>query len=469
MIPLTLGEVAAAVRGRLVEVPDPTTRVTGTVEFDSRRVVSGGLFVALVGERVDGHDFAGQALAAGAVAVLAARPVGGPAVLVADPAEALARLATAVLDRLPDLTVVGVTGSSGKTSTKDLIAQLAERLGPTVAPPGSFNNEIGHPHTALRADQTTRYLVLEKSARGLGHIAALCRIATPRIGVVLNVGTAHLGEFGSQAAVASAKGELVEALPAADRGGVAVLNADDPLVRAMAGRTRARVVTTGVAEPADLRAVDVDLDERGRASYTLVTGDGTARVALGLHGAHHVPNSLAAAAVALELGMPLPAVAAALGAARPRSPRRMEVRDRADGLTVINDSYNANPESTGAALRALTAMASGRRSWAVLGQMAELGAESAAAHERIGRLAARLGVGRLVAVGPEASPMHAGFVAERSDGKESVHVPDVESAIALLGQEVRPTDVVLVKASQVAALWRVADVLLETGSARETV
>ena len=469
MIPLTLGEVAAAVHGRLVEAPDPSTRVTGSVEFDSRRIVTGGLFVALPGERVDGYAFAPDAVRAGAVAVLAARPVGGPTVLVSDPREAMALLANAVLARLPDLTVVGITGSSGKTSTKDLIAQLVERLGPTVAPPGSFNNEIGHPHTVLRADEATRYLVLEKSARGIGHIAALCRIATPRVGVVLNVGTAHLGEFGSRAAVASAKGELVEALPAADRGGVAILNADDALVRAMAGRTAARVVTTGVAEPADLRAVGVRLDERGRASYTLVTNGGRAEVRLGLHGEHHVPNSLAAAAVALELGMPLPAVASALGQARPRSPRRMEVRDRADGLIVINDSYNANPESTGAALRALTTMARGRRSWAVLGPMAELGAESDAAHERIGRLAARLGVGRLVAVGAEAAHMHAGFVAERSGGKESVHVPDVESAIALLGQEVRSTDVVLVKASQVAALWRVADVLLETGPARETV
>ncbi|HEX5497098.1 MAG TPA: UDP-N-acetylmuramoyl-tripeptide--D-alanyl-D-alanine ligase [Mycobacteriales bacterium] len=467
MIPLTLGEVAAAVRGRLVGVGDPGTQVTGTVEFDSRRVGPGGLFVALPGDRVDGHGFARAAVRAGAVAVLASRPVDVPAVLVPDPRDALALLATAVLDRLADLTVVGITGSSGKTSTKDLVAHLVERLGPTVAPPGSFNNEIGHPHTVLRADRGSRYLVLEKSARGLGHIAALCQIAPPRIGVVLNVGTAHLGEFGSRAAIASAKGELVEALPAADRGGIAVLNADDPLVAAMAGRTAARVVTTGVAEPADLRAVGVRLDRSGRASYTLVGRGAEARVRLGLHGGHHVSNSLAAAAVAVELGMSLPAVAAALGQARPRSPRRMEVRDRVDGLTVINDSYNANPESTGAALRALAAMAGGRRSWAVLGQMAELGPGSDAAHERIGRLAAGLGVDRLVAVGAEAGHLHRGFVAGGSGGEESVHVPDVESAITLVRQEVRPGDVVLVKASKVAALWRVADALLAGGPARE--
>lgn len=469
MIPLRLDEVAAAVAGQLVDAPDATARVTGTVEFDSRRTTRGGLFVALPGERVDGHEFAPAAFRAGAVATLAARPVGGPAVLVPDVRDALGLLATAVLGRLPRLAVVGVTGSSGKTSTKDLIAQLVERLGQTVAPPGSFNNEIGHPYTVLRADERSRYLVLEKSARGVGHVAALCRIAPPRIGVVLNVGTAHLGEFGSREAIAVAKGELVEALPAAERGGIAVLNADDPLVAAMAARTDARVVTTGIDGPADLRAVGVRLDERGRASYTLVSQDDTAEVRLGLHGAHHVPNSLAAAAVALELGMPLPAVATALGQARPRSARRMEVHDRADGLTVINDSYNANPESTGAALRALAAMAGGRRSWAVLGQMAELGSGADAAHEGIGRLAARLGVGRLVAVGAEAEHMHAGFVTQRSGGEESVHVPDVESAIAVLRQEVGPGDVVLVKASKVAALWRVADALLGAGPARETV
>lgn len=469
MIPLTLRDVATAVGGRTAGGADPDTLVTGGVEFDSRRVGPGGLFVALPGQRVDGHDFAAVAVSAGAVAVLAARPVGVPAVVVpdADVQGALGRLAAAVVSRLPQLTVVGVTGSSGKTSTKDLIAQLAERLGPTVAPPGSFNNEIGHPYTVLQAGEDTRFLVLEKSARGIGHIAALCRIARPRIGVVLNVGTAHVGEFGSRQATAQAKGELVEALPAADDGGVAVLNADDPLVAAMAGRTAARVVTTGVAEAADVRAVGTRLDERGRASYTLVTPFGEEPVRLALHGAHHVGNSLAAAAVALELGMPLAAVAAALGEARPRSPHRMDVRDRADGVTVINDSYNANPESVRAALDALVAIGRGRRSWAVLGPMAELGEESDLHHEAIGRLAVRLGVDRLVVVGPEALSMHSGAVLESSRGKESVHVPDVESATALLRREVRPGDVVLVKASKVAALWRVANALTEIDPARD--
>ena len=453
MIPLTLAEVADAVGGRLADAPDPAARVTGDVELDSRRIRPGGLFVALAGERVDGHEHAAGAVAAGAVGVLAARPVGVPAVVVADVPAALAALATAVLARLPAVTVVGVTGSSGKTSTKDLLAQLLATLGPTVAPPGSFNNELGHPYTVLRATERTRYLVLEKSSRGLGHIAWLTRVARPRIGVVLNVGSAHLGEFGSRDVVAQAKGELVEALPA---DGVAVLNADDPLVAAMAARTVARVVTVGEASEADVRATDVRLDERGRAEYELVTGGGSVPVRLAVHGAHQVGNSLAAAAVALELGLPLPAVAEALALARPLSRWRMEVTERADGVLLVNDAYNANPESMAAALRALRTMARGRRSWAVLGAMGELGAAAAEEHRRVGARAARLGVDRLVVVGPGAVDVHDAAGRERGWDGETVHVPDVAAAVALLRAELRPEDVVLVKASRAAGLERVA-------------
>jgi UDP-N-acetylmuramoyl-tripeptide--D-alanyl-D-alanine ligase len=452
VIPLTLAEVAAAVGGTLDAVPDPAARVTGDVELDSRRVGPGGLFVALAGERVDGHEHAGAAVAAGAVGVLAARPVGVPAVVVPDVRAALAALAHAVLDRLPGVTVVGVTGSSGKTSTKDLLAQLLAELGPTVAPPGSFNNEIGHPYTVLRCTADTRYLVLEKSMRGIGHIAALTRIARPRIGVVLNVGSAHLGELGSRDAIARAKGELVEALPA---DGLAVLNADDPYVAAMADRTAARVVTVGLADGADLRAEDVTLDGRGVASYTLRG----VPVTLAVHGAHQVGNSLSAAAVALELGMPLERVAAALGRARPLSRWRMEVTERTDGVLVVNDAYNANPESMAAALRALVTMARGRRSWAVLGAMGELGETAAQEHARVGALAVELGVDRLLVVGPDAEPIHT------ASGAVSTHVPDVDAAVDLLRAELRPEDVVLVKASRAAGLERVALALTETAGA----
>ncbi|BDH58054.1 hypothetical protein MTP03_29930 [Tsukamurella sp. PLM1] len=299
MIELTLREVAEIVGGTLHDVPDPEVKVTGTVEFDSRDVGPGGLFLALPGARVDGHEFAATAVRKGAVAVLGARPVGVPAIVVPVSGEtdnrvmalendadgagaavlgALGALAAHCTKALAagGLTVVGVTGSAGKTSTKDLIAAVLRPLGETVAPPGSFNNEIGHPWTALRATPSTRFLVLEMSARGEGHIAALAKVAPPRIGVELNVGTAHLGEFGSREAIARAKGELVEALPA---DGVAVLNADDGAVAAMASRTGARVVFYGTGE-ADVAARDVRIDAHARASFTLRTPAGDAPVAL---------------------------------------------------------------------------------------------------------------------------------------------------------------------------------------------
>jgi len=286
-------------------------------------------------------------------------------------------------------------------------------------------------------------------------VAWLSRIARPRIGVVLNVGSAHLGEFGSRENIALAKGELVEALPA---DGLAVLNADDPLVRAMADRTAARVVTVGLAEGADVRAEGVTLDERGTPSYRLVTAAGSAPVRLAVHGAHQVGNSLAAAAVALALGMPLPVLAEALGRARSLSRWRMEVTERPDGVLVVNDAYNANPESTAAALRALMTMARGRRSWAVLGEMAELGPAADEEHQRIGELTAELGVDRVVVVGPGAQHIHA------AAREGAVHVQDADAAVALLRSELRPEDVVLVKASRAAGLERVALALVGAAS-----
>jgi UDP-N-acetylmuramoyl-tripeptide--D-alanyl-D-alanine ligase len=493
MIELSLSDIAAVTGGALA-APHPGAAVTGPVVIDSRRVTQGALFAALPGEHVDGHDYARAAVAAGAVAVLASRPVPGvPAVVVPDVTAALGALARAVLGRLPAATVTGITGSSGKTSTKDLTAQLAERLGPTVAPEGSFNNELGLPLTVLRADASTRFLVLEMSARSIGHIAALCDIAPPRIGAVLNVGRAHAGEFGSLDAVAKAKGELPEALPA---DGVAVLNADDPRVLAMAGRTAARVVTFSVAPGGrppgipprmggsrppyplapprtgglpippsppgpTVRAEGVRLDELGRASFRLLMPGGSAPVTLRLHGAHHVPNALAAAAVAAELGLDTPAIAAALSEATARSKRRMELRERPDGVLVVNDAYNANPDSTRAALAALGHLTSGgRRGFAVLGHMAELGDIAAESHEEAGRLAARAGVTGVIAVGEEARPVLDGARAEPGWHGAAIAVPDPPAAIAALRGRLRPGDVVLVKASKAAGLWEVADGLL---------
>lgn len=457
MVPMTLAEVAAATGGQVLAA-SPDLVVPGPVVVDSREAVPGALFVALAGERTDGHEFARQACRAGAVAVLAARPVGAPAVVVDDPVAALGRLASAALARLAGVTVVAITGSSGKTSTKDLLAGLLERLGPTVAPVGSYNNEIGHPLTVLRAGPDTRYLVLEASARAAGDIAHLCTIAPPGVGVVLNVGSAHVGVFGSREAIAAAKGELVEALPP---DGVAVLNADDPVVSAMGARTPARAVRFGLSEAAEVRASDVRLDGLGRARFVLSAGEDRAQVSLRLVGEHQVSNALAAAAVAVELGLRLDEVAAGLGAATPRSRWRMEVTERADGVVVINDAYNANPESMRAALKALAGMGrGGRRTWAVLGEMRELGEAAREEHDAIGRLAVRLDIRRLVAVGPGARLMHMGASLEGSWSNESVEVADADAAIALLRDELAPGDVVLVKASRAAGLERVAAALL---------
>ena len=454
MIPLSLAQIARITGGRLDG--DPEAVVTGEVVIDSRRVAPGGLFAAVEGERVDGHDFAAAAAAAGAVAVLGTRPVPAPSVLVADVPAALAALARFVVDSLPAARIAGITGSSGKTTTKDIAAQLIERLGPTIAPAGSYNNEFGLPLTVLRADAATRYLVLELSARGIGHIAHLCGIAPPGYGVVLNVGRAHAGEFGGLDQVARAKGELVEALPP---GGVAILNADDPRVLAMTARTRARIVTFGiqsrVPQPS-FRAVDIRLDDLGRPSFTLLTPEGSAPVSLRLHGAHNVPNALAAAALAGELGLGLGETADGLSAAVARSRWRMEVRQRADGVTIINDAYNANPESVRAAIDALRHMARDGRGFAVLGHMAELGDSSPASHAEVGEFAASAGLAGLIVVGDEAAPILAAARGVRSWLGEAIAVPDAAGAVEALVNRLKPGDVVLVKASRAARLEGVA-------------
>ncbi|MFG1932034.1 UDP-N-acetylmuramoyl-tripeptide--D-alanyl-D-alanine ligase [Mycobacterium sp. NPDC048908] len=493
MIELTVAQVADIVGGRLADISPQEAaeaRITGTVEFDSRAVTSGSLFLALPGARSDGHDFAAAAVGAGAVAVLAARPVGVPAIVV-DPTPApdagasvlehdtdgsgaavlaaLARLAQAVAAELVagGLTIIGITGSSGKTSTKDLLAAVLAPLGEVVAPPGSFNNELGHPWTVLRATESTDYLVLEMSARHPGNIAALAEIAPPSIAVVLNVGTAHLGEFGSREAIAATKAELPQAVPAS---GVVILNVDDAAVAAMAGQTQARVVRVARSESsesgtADVRAEAVTLDALARPRFTLHTGAGQIDVALAVHGEHQVSNALCAAAVALECGATLDQVATALAGAGPVSKQRMQVATRADGVTIINDAYNANPDSMQAGLKALAAIAheggEKRRSWAVLGEMAELGDDAITEHDRIGRLAVRLDVSRLIVVGTgrSMSAMHHGAVMEGSWGSEVTMVADADAALALLQAELRAPDVVLVKASNAAGLGALADAL----------
>ena len=461
MIPLPLRSVA-----RLVGAPgSPAGDVTGEVHVDSRLVGAGDLFVALPGERSDGHDHVQSAFASGAVAALVGREVagGGVQLVVPDPLTALQDLAATVYGQAQPLTV-GVTGSSGKTSTKDLLGQVLSAFGDTLFPEGSFNNELGLPLTALRRTASTRFAALEYSARGVGHIAFLCGIAQPDVAVVLNVGSAHLGEFGSVQAIAQAKGELVEA--ARER---AVLNADDRLVLGMRTRTERPVTTFGSGADADVRVEGLELDGDGRASFRLVAPhlDGMPRsadVALTVVGEHQAANAAAVAAAVLgSVTDDVEAVAELLSGAEPLSRWRMEVRERADGVTVVNDAYNANPDSMRAALKTLAVMSRGktRRTWAVLGPMAELGDGAREAHMDLGRFLVRLDPTGLVVVGEEAGGIYAGAVLEGSWGGESVHVDDADQALALLRAQVQPGDVVLVKASRSAGLERLAAALLE--------
>ena len=505
MIPLTIAEIAEIVGGRLDNVANPQAKVIGTVEFDSRQISPGSLFLALPGAKVDGHDFAEKAHAAGAVVTLAARPVGTPAIIVPSQAKAeagsqayvfahdedgsvralltaLAKLARAVVTRLTSrwgLSVVGVTGSAGKTSTKDMVAALLSTAGPTVAPPGSFNNEIGHPYTALRCHEDTQFLVTELSARGLGHIAQLAEIAPPQIGAVLNVGTAHLGEFGSKDTIAQAKGELIEAVPEASAGGVAVLNADDAAVVQMAAGTQGKIVTFSANgdTQADYYATDVRLDELARASFLLHSPEAQpVQIRLQVAGKHQIANALAAAAVAAAAGVPVETIGTTLCDYVAVSAHRMDIRQRGANVTIINDAYNANPESMRAGLAALAASAGtttqledtqledSGQAIAVLGEMSELGTDAVAAHRELGTQLAAYGVDTLVAVG-KTDNIAALTEGAQEAGVGTHHVADVTGATRtveeILGSAQRRV-VVLVKASNAWRLWRVAEQLVNS-------
>jgi UDP-N-acetylmuramoyl-tripeptide--D-alanyl-D-alanine ligase len=454
MITMTLAEIAEVVGG----TAHGDATVTGGAFIDTRTPEEGGLFVALAGERADGHDFAEQALAAGAVAVLGSRPTSAPTVVVDDVLTALGGLARHVHDELTDLTTYALTGSQGKTGTKDYLAAILEGDGPTIATRGNFNNEIGVPLTVLRAGPDTKHLVVEMGARGVGHIAHLCRIAPPDIAAVVNVGTAHIGEFGSREAIAVAKGEIIEAL---DAEGTAVLNAEDPLVVAMAPRTIGTVVTFG--DGGGLRATEVFTDDLGRPSFDLQWRGSGASVHLGQLGMHQVENALAAGAMALAKGLDLDAVADGLTDARPPSRWRMELHDRTDGTAVINDAYNANPESMAAALAVLHGIRrrAGRRTVAVLGEMFELGDGAASAHRQVGTNAAAAEVDVLLTIGEMAAHM-AAAASEQPDWQgEAIVTAGRDEAVVWLRQNVSAGDVVLVKASRGAALEHVAEALLD--------
>jgi len=457
MIAMSLAEIAAVVGGRLADAGDGAAEVSAPAFLDTRAPERGGLFLAVRGEHVDGHDFAAAAVARGAVAVLGAHPTGVPTVVVDDPVVAIGRLGRHVVDVL-GATVLALTGSQGKTGTKDFLAQVLVHGGPTIATEGNRNNEIGVPLTVLRATPETRFLAVEMGARGIGHIAELCAVAPPRVAAVLNVGTAHVGEFGSREAIAQAKGEIVEALPA---DGVAVLNADDPLVVAMAPRTDARVVTFGTS--GDVRWRGLELDDLGRPSFELGYDGTWTPLRLLEAGAHQVPNAAAAAAMAHAAGVGWSEVLDALGTARSLSPWRMALHERADGLVVVNDAYNANPASMAAALDALAAIGNsgGRRTVAVLGEMLELGASAGADHVAVGEHAAALGIDVVVAVGTAAEAIADG--ARRTPGwsGEAVLAAGREQAADWLRHNAVARDVILVKASRGAALEHLADLLAD--------
>ncbi|WP_123570015.1 MULTISPECIES: UDP-N-acetylmuramoyl-tripeptide--D-alanyl-D-alanine ligase [Frigoribacterium] len=461
MIALTPRQIADITGGRLVHPEEArvATPVDGTVETDSRLVTPGSIFFALRGEVTDGHLFVDAATSNGAALVVAERELEttAPLVVVDDGVVALSRLAAAVVDhvrRLGRLKVVGVTGSNGKTSTKNMLRAVLGDVAPTVAPQGSFNNHVGAPISMLRIDETTEYLVVEMGASGPGEIARLVDIARPDTGVVLKVGLAHAGGFGGIEGTRAAKAEMVTDLPAT---GTAVLNADDDRVAGMAAVTAARVVTFGQGPSADYRASDIDVSASG-TSFTFEHGDVSRRVTLRILGEHHVMNALAALSVVGEWGVDLDRAVTVLEGVTRAERWRMEVLDAPGGVTVVNDAYNASPDSVAAALKTLAQITGpDHRSVAVLGEMAELGEYARDEHDRVGRLVVRLNVGQLVVVGHEARHIHMAAGLEGSWDGESVLVDTIDEAYDFLQGTLRAGDVVLVKSSKSAGLRLLGD------------
>ncbi|MGO1538986.1 MAG: UDP-N-acetylmuramoyl-tripeptide--D-alanyl-D-alanine ligase [Leucobacter sp.] len=466
MIALSLAEIATAIDGRLVLGRDGShadTAVSGESQTDSREVRDGQIFFARRGEATDGHRFAGQAIENGAALLVVEREVDDRVaqIVVADATKALGALAGAVIARARAgevLTIVGITGSNGKTTTKNLVEAMAMRTGDTVASVKSFNNEVGGPLTMLRVQENTRTLVAEMGASIEGDVASLTAMAPPHIGVVLTVGLAHAGEFGGIESTFRAKSEMVKSL---DRSGTAVLNRDDPRVAKMAELTEARVRWFGLSDTADVRATDVLADAAGTA-FTLHADGESLPVRFGVIGEHHVMNALAATTVGLELGLSLAELVEVLEAARLAGPGRMELLGGRDGITIINDAYNASPDSMSAALRTLAQVKKpGGRSVAVLGAMSELGDYAGDEHDRIGLQAVRLGISELVVVGAEARRLHISAINEGSWDGESVFFEDADSAFEYLRDTLRAEDTVLVKSSNSAGLQALGDRLGE--------
>lgn len=487
MIELSAAQIAALCGGTLAPGTDLDLSIAvAGISTDSRSVTPGSMYVAKPGEVSDGHDYVQQAFAAGARLTLAEREVLDPsavpypAVIVPDAVVAMGEIAKEVLRlsrEASELSVIGITGSAGKTTTKDLLAGILATAGKTVSPQGSFNGEVGVPLTVFQLELDTRYLVVEMGATKIGNINYLTQMVEPEVGVVLCVGSAHAGEFGSIENIAIAKGEMVESLPA---NGTAILNYDDARVRSMTGRSSAPITyfTSAEAElgdvPANSSAVTASnvRTEDGHPHFDLhFPGDPESYpVASKLLGLHHVANLLAAASAAYAVGISPETIAQSLSEQGPASRYRMEISELAEGITLINDAYNANPESMRAALRTLAELGQGgRRTWAVLGEMLELGEGSILEHDAIGRVVVRLNISRLVVVGAGARSMHVGAVMEGSWGEESVFVADTAAALSLLEQELAPGDIVLVKSSNGSGLRFLGDQIALAAGPRENI
>ena len=450
MISLTIAEIAKAI-GAEISGLDPSAIITEYPVIDSRDAHAGTFFVALPGEKMDGNDFAEAALAAGARFAISTRAVSGPTLVVSNTLEALQALAAFARSHATKCSFIGITGSQGKTTTKELLGHILTTQGETVVPTGSFNNEIGVPLTILRCTDETAYCVLEMGARHQGDIAALCQIARPTIGAVLVVGNAHLGEFGSREKIAQTKGELIDSLP---DGGIAVLGSYDEFTPTMgASRSDISRLSFGASAGCAVRAADIEMRE-GRAHFDLVTKAGRAAVSLRLIGPHQISNALAAAAIATALNVPIETIAAALSTADSSSKWRMELHE-VGSYVLINDSYNANPESMAAALQTLRLFAQerGGSSWAFLGKMHELGESERESHAEIGRLADRLGIDHLVGVGTDLYSV--------ATEELTIHrCADRSEAIAI-ASHISGGDSLLVKASRAEGLDLLANELLE--------
>jgi UDP-N-acetylmuramoyl-tripeptide--D-alanyl-D-alanine ligase len=456
MITLRASEIAKIVGGELI---GDDISVSGAPVFDSSAAMPGSIFLALKGEKADGHSYIDSAFANGAVLAFVTSPSEQRCIIVPDVISALSKLAAHVRSTLKDLKVIAITGSQGKTTTKDLLRHILDSVGKTVAPVGNFNNELGTPITLLQCDESTKFCILEMGARHIGDIAALCQMAKPNIGMVLRVGTAHIGEFGSAEAVATAKSEMVSSL---DPSAIAILGQYDEFTNKMQSLHKGTVLTFGESTSADVRATDIEIRE-GRPHFDLVTSAGRAAVGLRIVGIHQVANALAAAAVASALGASIDLIAGALSTAEVHSKWRMQISEF-HGFVLINDAYNSSPESAEAALRTLVLFAQerGGQSWAFLGKMHELGASSRERHAGIGTLALELGIDHLVCIG---APEYAEAIGVNS--AMTVHLfQSKEDALSLVDQ-MSSGDVILVKASRAEAFEEIAHAIsskLETKS-----